>query len=119
MAQYNFGKNDFTTNEISGAVAQAFIATFFTGGYLFDGFPRVVAKRNPSNDLHGLIDEENDTFEVNVSVEDISFLLHFDFAEAAAHARRFRKKEEPDTQLIELAETAVVKLGSILSRRRS
>ena len=115
MAQYNFGGNDFTTNEISGAVAQACIATFFTGGYLFDGFPRIVAKRKPSDDFPERISEENDTFEVNVSIEDISFLLHFDFAEAAAHARRFRKNQEPDTELIELAETAVVALGSILS----
>lgn len=119
MAMYNFKKDSFTTNEISGAVAQACIATFFTGGYLFDGFPRIMAKRNPSSDIHERVSEQNDTFDIVVSVDDASVTLSLHFADAAAHALQFRKKDASDQRLIELVETAVVELGSILRGRTS
>jgi hypothetical protein len=117
MAMYNFKKDSFTTNEISGAVAQACIATFFTGGYLFDGFPRIMTKRNPSSDIPERVSEQNDTFEITLSIDDVSVTLSFSFADSAAHALQFRKKDVSDQRLIELVETAVVELGSILRGR--
>jgi|TARA_B110000967_G_scaffold135085_1_gene137900 hypothetical protein len=115
MATYNFKKDTFITNEVSGAVAQACIATFFTGGYRFHGFPRIIAIRNPSNDISERVSEKSDTFDIIMSAGDASVTLNISFADAAAHALQFRKKGTPAQRLIKLAEAAIVKLGSILS----
>jgi len=118
MAMYDFKRDHFTTNEVSLAVAQASIATFYLSGYLFDGFPSVVVKRKPSSDIAEIVSEENDTFDVIMIAGDASVTLSLSFADAAAHALQFRNKDEPDQRLIKLAETAVVRLGSILSGDR-
>ena len=115
MATYNFKKDTFITNEVSGAVAQACIATFFTGGYRFDGFPKIMAMRNPSNDISERVSEKSDTFDIIISAGDASVTLNISFDDAAAHALQFRKKGTPAQRLIKLAEAAIVKLGSILS----
>ena len=115
MPIYDFKRDHFTTNEVSLAVAQASIATFHLGGYLFDGFPSIVVKRKPSNVIAEIVNEEKDTFDVIMIAGDASVTLSLSFADAAAHALQFRNRDEPDQRLIKLAETAVVKLGSILS----
>jgi len=118
MALYDFKRDHFTTTEVSLAVAQASIATFHLGGYLFDGFPGIVVKRKPSSDIAEIVSEEKDTFDIIVSTGGTSVTLNISFADAAAHALQFSQKGTPDQRLIKLAETAVVQLGSILSGDR-
>lgn len=104
---YEIGTKYFTTNELSVAIVQAWVADLRINNTVgYNGCPRIIATRN-GNDR---IDQENDTFVITLSVENASSSLHLSFADAANHATRSREQLAPDTQLLIMVRETLQKL---------
>jgi hypothetical protein len=113
MTIYNFGKTDyFTENQISGAIADTCLADLRINNFAFNGFPRIKTELKPSHEVYS--DSENfgsrDTFRVTLSTDDSSSSIDLSYAEARAHAVRFKNKGEFDNQLLKIVQSALQEL---------
>ena len=113
MTIYNFSKTDyFTEDQISGSIADACLADLRINNFAFNGIPRIKTELKPSHEVYS--DSENfgsrDTFRVTLSTDDSSSSIDLSYAEARAHAVRFKNKEDFDHQLFKIVQSALQEL---------
>ena len=118
MTIYNFGKTDyFTENQISGAIADTCLADLRINNFAFNGIPRIKTELKPSDEVYS--NSENfgsrDTFRVTLSIDDSSSSIDLSYAEARAHAVRFKNKEDFDNQLLKIVQSALQELEAAAS----
>ena len=118
MTIYKFGKTGyFTENQVSGSIADACLADLRINNFAFNGIPRIKTERNPSDEVYS--NSENfgsrDTFRVTLSTDDSSSSIDLSYAEARAHAVRFKNKGEFDNQLLKIVQRALQELEAAVS----
>ena len=118
MTIYNFSKTDyFTEDQISGSIADACLADLRINNFAFNGIPRIKTELKPSDEVYS--NSENfgsrDTFRVTLSIDDSSSSIDLSYAEARAHAVRFKNKEDFDNQLLKIVQSALQELEAAAS----
>jgi hypothetical protein len=118
MAIYKFGKTGyFTENQVSGSIADACLADLRINNFAFNGIPRIKTERNPSDEVYS--NSENfgsrDTFRVTLSTDEISSSIDLSYAEARAHAVRFKNNEKFENQLLKIVQSALQELEATAS----
>jgi hypothetical protein len=113
MTMYKFGKTGyFTENQVSGSIADACLADLRINNFAFNGIPRIKTERKPSDEFYSNSEDfgSRDTFRVTLSADDISSSIDLSYAEARAHAVRFKNKGEFDNQLLKIVQSALQEL---------
>lgn len=113
MTIYNFGKTGcFTDNQISCSIADACLADLRINNFAFNGIPRIKTERKPNDEVYSSSENfgSRDTFRVTLSIDDSSSSIDLSYAEARAHAVRFKNKGEFDNQLLKIVQSALQEL---------
>ena len=118
MTIYEFGTTGyFTETQISGSIADACLADLRINNFAFNGIPRIKTELKPSDEVYS--NSENfgsrDTFRVTLSIDDSSSSIDLSYAEARAHAVRFKNKEDFDNQLLKIVQSALQELEAAAS----
>ncbi|SEF28551.1 hypothetical protein ABL840_26605 [Variovorax sp. NFACC27] len=95
----NYVKDDFSTNDVSGAIAVAVVRDLHVNGHAFRGFPSVSIK-----DTEG-------GFEVSLGLDGLTTpTLTLTFAEGKKLAKDFQKKRELDREWMKKVQGMLVEL---------